>query len=213
MKDIPIFDTEYGVASLILKEIPSRREAYIRIRSLEPGKLEALVRECALFCRMAGAERVYAAHWEGMESYPLHTVILEMQGIAREDPEKSACLFPVTEGTVARWRNVYNERMKAVDNVATLEQRDEEQLLSAPGASFVHDGSRLLGIFWLEGDTLLAVVAAEPGAGERVMHTVFSLREGRTLRLEVASTNHRAIRLYEKLGFLKTGENRRWYCV
>ena len=33
------------------------------------------------------------------------------------------------------------------------------------------------------------------------------------MALEVASTNARAIRLYEKLGFLKTAEVSRWYCV
>ena len=31
MKDIPAFTTENGIASLILREIPYREEAYIRI--------------------------------------------------------------------------------------------------------------------------------------------------------------------------------------
>ena len=43
------------------------------------------------------------------------------------------------------------------------------------------------------------------------MHTLMSLVEGQALTLEVASTNERAIRLYEKLGFLKTGLVRKWY--
>ena len=45
------------------------------------------------------------------------------------------------------------------------------------------------------------------------MNTLMSLVEGAQLRLEVASTNERAIRLYEKLGFIKTGEISRWYRV
>ena len=32
MKDFPVFTTENGVASLILKEIPYRGEAYIHLR-------------------------------------------------------------------------------------------------------------------------------------------------------------------------------------
>ena len=60
---------------------------------------------------------------------------------------------------------------------------------------------------------LLAVCSAKPGTGERVMHTLMSLAEGETMTLEVASTNERAIRLYEKLGFVRTGEKARWYRV
>ena len=43
------------------------------------------------------------------------------------------------------------------------------------------------------------------------MHTLMSLVEGAQMTLEVASTNERAIALYEKLGFLKTAELSRWY--
>ena len=39
MKDIPVFTTDFGVASLILKEIPYRGEAYIRIQDLQPGTI------------------------------------------------------------------------------------------------------------------------------------------------------------------------------
>ena len=45
------------------------------------------------------------------------------------------------------------------------------------------------------------------------MHTLMSLIEGDQMQLEVASTNTRAIRLYEKLGFVPVREIRRWYRV
>ena len=45
----------------------------------------------------------------------------------------------------------------------------------------------------------------KPGRGERVMHTLMSLVEGAGMTLEVASTNAKAIRLYEKLGLLAHG--------
>ena len=45
------------------------------------------------------------------------------------------------------------------------------------------------------------------------MHTLMSLDEGGQITLEVASTNERAIRLYERLGFVKTREINRWYRV
>jgi len=40
-----------------------------------------------------------------------------------------------------------------------------------------------------------------------------SLMKGEQLVLDVASTNKRAIRLYEKLGLLKTSEVSRWHRV
>ena len=93
-----MFTTEYGVASLILKEVPYRQEAYIIIQSTEqPGEL---LKECVSFCRMAGAEKIYAKGHELLEQYPLHTAVYEMRGTAWVDKDQLECLFPVTEETV-----------------------------------------------------------------------------------------------------------------
>ena len=213
MRDIPLFSTEDGVSSLILKEIPYRSEAYIRVGDVQPEGLEAHLQECAAFCRMAGAERVYATGHPELEGYPLHTAVLEMRGTAWVDTDKLRCLFPVTEATVSRWRQLHNEKMASVDNAGTLEGREEEKILSSGGAYFVHDNGDLLGIGWLEEDRLLAIAAVQPGAGELVAHSMMSMIEGADICLEVASTNHRAIKLYEKLGFLPTREVCRWYRV
>lgn len=213
MRDFPIFTTEYGVVSLLLKEIPYKKTAYIRIREVQEGFFDADLAECVAFCRMCGAEAVYAAGHEKLETYPLYTAVVRMGAVARVEQEKVKCLFPVTEKTVSRWRHIYNEKMADVDNTATLESRDEERILSTGGAYFVHDSGKLLGIGWLEGEMLLAVAAVERGAGEAVMHSLLSIREGLSVTLEVASTNDRAIRLYEQLGFIKTAEKDRWYDV
>lgn len=213
MRDFPIFTTEYGVASLVLKEIPYKNQAYIHIRDVQEGFFREHLEECAGFCRMAGAERIFADGHEGLEGYPLYTCVLEMRGTARTEERKQACLFPVTEETVGQWRRIYNEAMAKVDNSGTLESRDEKRIVESGGAYFVHEDGSLLGIGWLDGSKLLAVAAVQKGAGERVMHTLMSLTEGEQMTLEVASTNARAIRLYERLGFIKTGEISRWYDV
>lgn len=213
MRDFPIFTTEYGVSSLVLKEIPYRNEAYIRIRDVQEAFFEEHLSECVSFCRMCGAEQIFAEGNEKLAQYPLYTSVCRMQGMAFPEEEKMAQLFPVTEETVSQWRSIYNTAMRSVDNASTLESRDEKQILSSGGAYFVHDAGVLLGIFWLEERKLLALAAVQKGAGERVMHTLMSLREGEMLELEVASTNHRAIRLYEKLGFFKTAELVQWYRV
>ncbi len=213
MQDIPVFTTETGVSTLVLKEIPYKKTAFIRIGDVQPEGLEAHIKECVTFCRMAGAEQVYAAGHEELEGYPLHNVVLQMRGTAQVNPEKLESLFPVTEKTVGKWREIYNKRMGTVENSATLEMRDEKVVLDVGGAYFVHQDGKLLGIGWLEDTKLLAVASTEKGAGERVMHTMMSLVEGSQMELEVVSTNTRAIRLYERLGFLQTAQLRRWYRV
>ena len=153
MRDFPIFTTEYGVSSLTLKEIPYKKEAYIRIRDVSEGFFGEHLSECVSFCRMAGADCIFAAGNGNLENYPLHSSVLEMRGTAWVDPEKLACLFPVTEATAARWRSIYNERMRAVDNAQTLEARDEAQIAQSGGAYFIHRDGQLLGIGWLEEGT------------------------------------------------------------
>lgn len=213
MRDFPIFTTDYGVSSLVLKEIPYKNTAYIRIRDVQPHHFREHLAECVSFCRMAGAERIYAAGDDRLSDFPRYTAVLEMRGEAWVDKAQLRSLFPVTEQTVGRWRQIYNERMNGVDNSGTLESRDEKRILESGGAYFVHDNGKLLGIGWLEDTKLLAVAGVKPGAGEQVMHSLMSLVEGTTMTLEVASTNEWAIRLYERLGFLKTREVSRWYDV
>lgn len=210
MRDIPVFTTEYGVASLVLREIPYRQESYVCIQStLQP---EELLAECVSFCRACGAEKIYARNHEFLQKFPVHTSIVKMRGIAQVDESKVENLWPVTEETISKWREFMNQRLKDVDNAGTLVSQGEKEILESGGAYFVHKNGELLGGGWLKDGELL-LLAAVPGAGERVMHTLMSLQPDRAIELDVASTNSRAIRLYEKLGFVKTEELRRWYEV
>ena len=145
LKDIPMFDTETGVSTLILKEIPYKQIAYVKVQSVQPGGLEAHLKECVSFCRMCGAERVYAAGHEGLERWPLYCTVCTMALGLTDSVDSGANLFPVTEETAAKWREVYNDRMGTVDNAATMTARDERELLEG-GAYFVHEAGELLGI-------------------------------------------------------------------
>ena len=212
MRDFPIFTTDYGVSSLILREIPYKKEAYIRILDAQPDGFDDHLAECISFCRMAGAERIYASG-SGLEAYPKGAAIVEMRGTAAADPDRIACLFPVTGQTVSHWRELHNKAMSAVDNAGTLEKRDEQRILDSTGAYFIHEDGKLLGIGWLESGKLLAVASTVPGSGKKIMHTLMSLQDGEDMVLEVASTNTKAIRLYESLGFVKTRLLTQWFCV
>lgn len=211
MRDFPVFTTEHGAASLILKEIPYRKEAYIRIQSTQEP--EKLLEECVNFCTACGAEKVYAAGHNILENYPLHTRVLQMRGELFISEEEIPAMFPVTEQTVAKWRALYNEKMKDVDNASTLEARDEARILSSGGAYFIHDSGIPLGIGWLEENKLSAIAAIKPGAGELLCKAMQSLIPQQQIILEVASTNEKALRLYERLGFIRSAELSRWYRV
>jgi len=211
MKDFPMFTTDFGIASLILREIPYRSEAYIVIQDTQQP--EELLQECISFCRMCGAEKIYARGHAVTERYPLYCAVYEMRANVEADEAKVENLWPVTEETVAQWRQLMNERMRGVDNAGTLEQKGEQEILSSGGAYFVHHSGELLGAGWLADGELKLLVACKQGAGERVCHTLFSATTEQQIRLEVASTNKKAIRLYEKLGFIRTAELRRWYRV
>ena len=212
LKDIPMFDTETGVSTLVLKEIPYKQIAYVKVQSVQPDGLEPHLKECASFCRMCGAERVYAAGHGELERWPLQCTVITMALGLPPVMESGANLFPVTEETVGKWRSIYNERMSPVDNTATMTARDEVEILSG-GAYFVHESGELLGIGWMKGSELLCVASVKPGAGERVLKTLLTLADSDRVILVVASTNVRALRLYERMGFVPVEEKAKWYQI
>ena len=207
MKDLPVFTTELGVSSLTLSQIPYRGDAYIQVRSTQPGKAREHLEECVQFCRMAGAKRIYAAG----DELPPQLRLLELRGVPNLDPELVENIFPVTEQTVGKWRSIVNRRMQDVDLAAALDQKKEQEILSSGGAYFVHRQGELLGVGWQTEGTLRVLASVVPGAGERVAHTILSVTPGESIRIPVASSNEKALHLYKKLGFLPVGELERWH--
>ena len=206
MKDFPVFTSEYGVASLTMKQIPYREEAYIQVQDYVPDKRSELISDCVSFCRLAGAKRIFVSPPEQAPDVR----ILEMRGVPSLNEEKIQNIFPVTVDTVSSWRDIANRRLRDVDLAAHLTKADESRIVSSGGAYFIHSQGTLLGIGWLEGETLRLLAGVVPGAGEQVAQTLLSVQPGQSIRLEVASTNHKAIRLYEKLGFLPVAELEAW---
>lgn len=211
MQDIPMFTSEYGVASLFLREIAYRQRAHIKIQSsLEPEKL---LEECVSFCRMCGAEWIDAAGHAYLERFPLITALISMQCSRDLLPPTDACLFPMTEQSMPQWLQICNKRMADVPNAAYLDTKAGKELLEKGDAYFVHQNGELLGIGIAGGDYIDTVVAVQPGAGETVVRALNSVLTGDVARLTVAEANTRAVRLYERLGFVKVKELSRWYQV
>ena len=211
MRDFPVFTTENGAASLVLREIPYRGEAYITLQDTQTP--EQLLAECVDFCKIAGAEKIYATGNTWLAKYPVYTNVVKMQRPRLGLPECNAALFPVTEKTIEQWRKLYNDRMKDVPNASTMTREDGKQMLVKGGGYFVHKTEELLGIGIARGDKIEAIASVKPGAGETVLLTLCSALFSENLALEVSSKNERAIRLYERMGFLKTKLLRTWYDV
>jgi ribosomal protein S18 acetylase RimI-like enzyme len=211
MRDFPVFTTEYGVASLFLREIPYRGRAHIKLQSTqEPDKL---LEECIAFCRMCGAEWIDAAGHEYLKKYPLITAIVAMQCDRQVIGQSDACLFPVTEQTLQRWLDIYNERMADIPNAAYMDSRDGRKLLEDGDGYFVHRDGQLLGIGKAKDDFIDTVISVQPGAGQTVVQALCSALQSDRVRLWVASANTRAVRLYERMGFLTVGQISNWYRV
>lgn len=206
MKDIPVFTTENGVASLILKEIPARQIAYIKLLISEAP--EVLLQECVDFCRACGAESVFASGDGIPEWFPVSATLVEMRGYL--GVETDAALFPVTKETVGEWRDICNDRMKDVPNAAYFTRQDEKMLLEEGDCYFVHRNGELLGIGKASGDTIELVASVKRGCGKKVLLTLGSLLDGPEARLVVARENARAIALYEELGMVAVREVSRW---
>ncbi len=211
MRDIPIFDTENGVASLFLREIPYRGRAHIKIRSSQAP--EAFLEECIGFCRACGAEWIDAAGHDYLQKYPLITRLYRMQRDRESMPETDACLFPVTQELVEKWLDIYNERMAQVPNAAYMDAADGRQLLKNGDGYFVHRSGQLLGIGKAKDDFIDTVISVVPGMGETVVLALAGLLQSDTVSLTVAGANERAVRLYERMGFAKTKELSSWYRV
>ena len=211
MKDLPVFTTEYGVASLILREVPYQKCAYIRMQaSLEPQKL---LEECIGFCRMAGAEKILVKEAEGLDHYPLYTAIWQMRCMADSLGDTDAALFPVQEATADEFQRVYNEKVFHIPNAAWMDSTDKKEMLRSGEGYFVHRGDQLLGIGRVTGGQIRFLASVQPGAGADVVKALAHAVTEDAVTVEVASANEKAVKLYEHLGFVKNAELSRWYRV
>lgn len=211
MKDLPVFTTEHGAASLTLREIPTQGCAYVRLQASEEP--EKLLEDCIGFCRMVGAERIYASGNAILEAWPLHTALWEMACSRESLGETDAALWPVQEQTLPEFRKLYNQKIASIPNAAWMTDSEGKRMLAAGEGYFIHRDGGLLGIGMVSGDKILFVASFLPGAGEHVVRALAHTMTGDRVILEVASENRKALALYERLGFIKVREISRWYRV
>ena len=211
MKNFPFFATQYGVAALTLREIPYQGKAYIKL--LDTQQPELLLKECVDFCRVVGAEEIFASGDPTLEAFPFHTALWQMRCVAESIRSTDAALWPVQPETVQHFRSIYNEKIQRLPNSVWMDDTEEKDMLKTGEGYFVHRNGELMGIGRVKGDEIRFLAALQSGAGEDVLRALSHATTGETITLEVASTNHKAVALYDRMGFIKTKELSRWYKI
>ncbi len=201
MKNIPIFTGCDGIATLILREIPYRGEAYVLVRSVFTT-LDACLRECESFCRAAGADTVYFGGNADFSDYPIHARLIEREMGAQKLPKTTALAIPTAD--TAQWMRIYNEKFASVPAAKTC-------TVAEHAYDILQDGEQI-GIGQVEGDKILSVAAMKQGSGADCVCALARRCEGETVKLLCAEQNVRAMKLYDRLGFSCGATKEIWYC-
>lgn len=211
MRNIPVFTTESGVASLVLEEIPYKKEAYIRIHSAESPR--EFLQECVDFCKAVGAENIFATGHGFLNVFPVHTQLVRMRCKGDMLSSSDLELRSVNEDTLPLWCDLYNTNMRNVPNASTMVASKVRGLLKSKNCCLVYEDQQLVGIGMTSSEQVDAIVSLIPGKGTEIMRALCKSLTGEYVNVEVASNNTAAVKLYRKLGFTEVETIAIWHCV
>lgn len=211
MKNIPLFSTESGVASLVLEEIPYKHKAYVKLQSTQTP--EQLLRECVDFCKAVGADTVLATGHVCLNQYPIHSELVQMRCKRANIPPSDLSLKSVEDNTLQLWCDLYNTKMHKVSNASTMTVQKLKKLTTEKSCYFVCDDQETVGIGMITSGSVEAIASLVPGMGTDIMGALCGRLEDEYVTVEVARSNVPAVKLYEKLGFIETEIISTWYSV
>lgn len=213
MKDIPVFTGSHGIATLVLAQIPWSGCGYVLVRSVWDDAA-AFLEECLGFCRACGAERVYAS-WE-LEALPAeHAYDMLQMKIKKSElpPLAPVAVEELTEENSAAFLAIYNRCFQTVPGAASYSRKDVERLLGEEMAYLVRVDGEYAAVAEIskKGLEAVAVLPEHRGLGASLTRTVLEKVPSTVIGLKVASTNTRAIGMYERLGLMPCGILSRWW--
>ena len=211
MKDIPFFQWEGCMATLVLSEIPYRQEAYILVRLCPPAQLRPFLRECTAFCRAAGAGRVYAAADE-LPAWLPHAYDIVRLTCPREQLRKtdSPALTALDADNQALFLKLQRTLFQTVDGAVTYGLADCERMRAAQSGFLWLEGEVAVGIGEIRDNEICTVGVTRSGAGAALVCALSEKIQAPHLTVQTSSTNARALRLYARLGFRQTQTVSRW---
>ncbi|MFI3312871.1 MAG: hypothetical protein R3Y62_03205 [Eubacteriales bacterium] len=197
MKNIPLFTSEYGLATLILEEIPTKGLGFIIIRSTD--NLSGLLSDGVKFCHMCGAETVYATAEAPIPGYPLAYEILEFSAKKNQLPAPigDLKLVPITAENQDTLLSYYEEAFRNVQGSGQYSKETQDGFLA-------YVGEKLVGIGAISEGKLEVIATLEPGMGYALATHLLAKIPEEIITLEVSSTNEKALNLYKKLKFSQT---------
>lgn len=215
MKNIPMFTSSYGLATLILKEIAWNGRAYVLVRSVWNDQTAALLDECRSFCRAVGAEEIYAS-WDAEELPAEHAwdmIDMACPKSALPAPRQTVELEQATPETAEDYLRIYNQCFRDVPAAASYDRKSLEPLYGEELIWLAKVRGQYAAVAEISKEGLegIAVLPEFRGLGYDLAAAVLRMVPSTEVRLKVASTNVRARRLYDRLGFAETGISRRWY--
>lgn len=211
MKDIPLFNTDSGVGSLILKELPYTGSAYIIVH--DSNDPQGFIKHCVDFCKAVGATKIFASGHDYLTCYPLYTDILKMRRLRDGTANTTAYLLPVNSESIDDFRNIYNQKMFDVPMASYMTIADAKRILENRTGYFAYREEVLLGIGVAAGSEIRAMASIVSGAGSDILFALSKVLSHEMIELEVASANDRALRLYKRLAFETVSNKSSWYKI
>ena len=217
MNNIPVFTSQGGTATLILREIPVSGRAYVLLRTVLPHMEQALTSECASFCRMCGAEQVFAAWEDGSLDFLPHAYDIMLLHVEKSalPAGKPVRLAPMTPDNDSIYQRIYNRCFFRVSHALSYDRGQIQRIYREGQRAFLalDAQDKPCGIGELH-ENELAAVAVLPkyrGMGTDLTLALLALCPGTDLTVTVASDNDAALHVYEKLGFRVKGVESKWY--
>jgi GNAT superfamily N-acetyltransferase len=220
MKNIPVFLSQSGTATLILREIPFSGKAYVLLRTILPDCLSSLLQECGDFCRQCGAETIYVSSEAGKTPLPIsHAYDILLLSVQKDGLPSGTPfpLVPMDENNDSIYLRLYNQCFQNVSHALSYDREQLRRIYRSGQQAFIalsEDGTPC-GMGELHGNELAAVglLPEYRGRGYDLTLSLLSHCEGPEITLTVASDNAPALGLYDKLGFHVTGIESSWYSL
>ncbi len=211
-----MFSSQGGTASLILREIPFSKKAYIILGTVVEENLDAMIRECRSFCRACGAEICYISRPGGSLPLPHAHDILRLSAKKADLPQgESVSLAGIQEDNDSIYISLYNQCFSDVSGAAFYDRKQIQRIYLLRQKAFLAllpDGTPY-GFGELHDNELSAIGVLPEYRGRGYDLALALLRHcpGPEITVTVASDNPAALRLYEKLGFRMAETVSKWY--
>ena len=221
MQNIPVFLSQGGTATLILKEIPHKHTAYVLLRTVLPKGLPVLLEECGRFCRGCGAQQVFVSPGDTgcvlslPHAYDIYRLHIKKNMLP--SPVHDLSLIPISPENDPIYQRIYNICFRDVSHALTYDRAQIQRIYRSGHRGFLALDSAEVpwGMGELHGNELAAVGLLPEfrghGRGQALTLALLSRCPGPELTLTVVSDNDSALALYDHLGFTVSGTESQWY--